>query len=353
MANNIERLIRIYSRLRRGPVTIEIISKWAKSADINVSTRQLYRDLNSLQHLHFNEGENVIEFVDEKNRKTWKLEYEGASEPVTQYDINSFFLFRNFIPASIQQHRKESIEKFEKILYKNLSKNKYQKQAEANELLLRKTNYHDNLYGKVEHNIVEELLWALQNKRAINILANDVNTSNVHLDEFPFPVKLMPFELLFHLGRVHFAGLEIQTRKLLIYVVDKSLKIELTNDSFDRKKYIRFYNKQMDVRFGLSEPTTNKVHNIKIEFTGSYALSTMNFHWHKTAQWKKLKNGNYMLQMQCSIGRELIGFLALGLDKVKVHQPKILQNLLVKKFEDTLDLYDVRMPDEKRANRDY
>ncbi len=79
MSNNLERLIRIYNRLRRGPVTIEIISKWAKGADINISTRQLYRDLNSLQHLHFADGENIIEFIDEKNRKTWKLEYEGTS----------------------------------------------------------------------------------------------------------------------------------------------------------------------------------------------------------------------------------------------------------------------------------
>ena len=353
MANNLERLIRIYNRLRRGPITIEIISKWAKSADITVSTRQLYRDLNSLQHLHFADGENVVEFADEKNRKTWKLEYEGVSEAVTQYDINSFFLFRNFIPASIQQHRKESVEKFEKILYKNLSKNKYHKQSEANELYLRKTNYHDNLYGEGEHKVVEELLWALQNKRVINILDNAVNTSNIRKDEFPFPVKLMPFELLFHRGRVHLAGVEVNKKKLLIYVVDKTFTIELTNESFNRQKYIYTYNRQMDIRFGLSEPTTNKVYNIKVEYTGSYALSTMNFHWHKTAQWKKLKNGNYMLQMQCSIGRELIGFLALGLDKVKVHQPKVLQKLLIKKYKDTLSLYEGKVPEEERANEDY
>ncbi len=353
MSNNLERLLRIYNRLRRGPVTIEIISKWAKGAGINISNRQLYRDLNSLQHLHFAEGENVVEFVDEKNRKTWKLEYEGNSESLTRYDINSFFLFRNFIPASIQQHRKDSIEKFEKILYKNLSKNKYQKQAEANELFLRKTNYYDNLYGDIEHKLIEELLWALQNKRVLNILDNEVNTSNVDKDQFPFPVKLMPFELLFHLGRVHIAGLEATKKKLLIYVVDKSLKIEPTNDSFDRKKYLSTYQKQIDIRFGLSEPTTNKIYNIKIEFTGSYALSAKNFHWHKTAQWKKLRNDNYMLQMQCSIGRELIGFLALGLDKVKVSQPKVLKDLLIKKYNDTLSLYDGREPDEERANKDY
>lgn len=143
---NIERLLRIYNRLRRGPVTMEIISKWAATAGINISDRQLYRDLNKLQHLKIADDENVVEFVDEKNRKTWKLEYESSSEPVTEYDINSFFLFRNFIPDSIQKQRMDSIEKFEKILYKNLSNNKYQKQAEVSELYLRKTNYHDKKY---------------------------------------------------------------------------------------------------------------------------------------------------------------------------------------------------------------
>src|SRR5665647_499250 len=147
MSNNLERLIRIYNRLRRGPVTIEIISKWAEMADIKISTRQLYRDLNSLQHLKIAENENVVEFVDEKNRKTWKLEYDGISEVITEHDIDSFFLFNNFVPASIQHHRKESIEKFQKILYRNLSKNKYQQQPEAGELYLRKTNFYDSLYG--------------------------------------------------------------------------------------------------------------------------------------------------------------------------------------------------------------
>jgi len=108
MSVRLERLIRIYNRLRRGPVTIDIISEWVKGADINVSDRQLYRDLNALQHLHIADGENVIEFTGEKNKKTWKIEYDGASEPVTQYDINSFLLFKNFIPISIQQQRKAS-----------------------------------------------------------------------------------------------------------------------------------------------------------------------------------------------------------------------------------------------------
>src|SRR5690348_16394349 len=120
MSNNLERLIRIYNRLRRGPVTIEIISKWAENAGIKISKRQLYRDLNILQHLKIADNENVIEFVDEKNKKTWKLEYNENTEQITKYDINSFFLFNNFIPSSIQNSRQASLEKFQRILYKNL-----------------------------------------------------------------------------------------------------------------------------------------------------------------------------------------------------------------------------------------
>ena len=196
-------------------------------------------------------------------------------------------------------------------------------------------------------------MWALQNKRAINIIADDINPSNVDTNKFPFPLKLLPFELLFHRGRVHVAGLEIKTHKLLIFVVDKTFTLQLTNETFNRKKNISIYNSQVNMRFGISEPAADKTYNIKIEFADAYALSMMSFYWHKTAQWKQLKNGNYMLQMQCGIGRELIGFLAAGLDKIKVHQPKLLKDLLIKKYKDTLGLYDGKAPDEERANEDY
>ena len=118
MAARLERLIRIYNRLRRGPVTIEMISNWAQTAGIKVSDRQLYRDLNELQRLQIAEGENVVEFVDEKNRKTWKLEYEEEpGEKISPFDINSFFLLKNFAPYAILEHRKSSIEKFEKMKF--------------------------------------------------------------------------------------------------------------------------------------------------------------------------------------------------------------------------------------------
>ena len=354
MPNKTERIIRIYNRLRRGPVTIVILSKWAKQAGIDISQRQLYRDINSLQHLQFSKGENVIEFTDEKNRKTWKLEYDDDQHKLSQYDLNSFFLLKNFVPTCIQEKRRDSIEKFETILYKNFSNNGYQKQIEANELYLRKTNFYDNFYNIAEQQQIEILIWSLQNKRKLLIQHIEVNPSNVRLHQSQIPIVLLPLELLFHRGRIHIAGIQDGSCKLLIFAVDRSSQFELTNEIFNRPKLLKDYKAQMEERFGISEPKGNKVYHIKIEVTKAYAESMMNFFWHSTQTWKQLKNGNYILSMKCSIGRELIGWLAQGLDKVKVYQPKALQSLLIKKLNQTLHNYSHTLPlSEEIANHDY
>lgn len=353
MSQRLERLTRIYNRLRTGPVTIPIISKWAKSANLKVSERQLYRDLNDLQFWHMADGERVVEIAGEKNKKTWKLEYVESSERITEFDINSFFLFKNFVPDSIQLHRKGSMEKFEQILYKNFSNNKYQKQVEAAELYLRKSNCQDSNYGEIEHNIFEQMLWALQNGREIIVLADEINATNIDFSKYPLPVRLLPFEMIFHRGRVYISGLHLDTGKLLIYNVTDSLKIELTNDAFSRKKYLKKYKEQLACRFFISEIKNDKVYNIKLEFSEGYGFSMQKVFLHPTAKWQQLKNGNYLLQMRCGITRELIGYLGYSLDQVKVLQPKALRDLVMKKFKDALDLYHGKEINGDAANDDY
>ncbi len=122
---------------------------------------------------------------------------------------------------------------------------------------------------------------------------------------------------------------------------------------FNRSKYYKKYKEQLDTRFGITEPIGNKVYSIKIEFSEGYGLAMQKNFFHQTASWKKLKNGNYILEMKCCITRELMGLLGFSLDKVKVHQPKVLRDLVMKKFKDTLALYEGKEVDEERANRDY
>ena len=353
MAAHVERLIRIYNRLRRGPVTIEIITKWAAKAGIEVSSRQLYRDLDQLKNLQIAEGENVVEYIDEKNKKTWKLEYEEDAGKLTTYDINSFFLLKNFAPYTVLEERRTSFEKIEKIIYKGFSKNNYQKYVEANELFLRATYFLDNKYGTAEHKQIEDLIWALQNSRCIIIEADALNVSNTKLGKNTFPIKMYPLELLFHRGRIVISGATDFIPELN-FTIDKDFKYNLTNEVFKKSKYLKVYKTAKDNNFGLGAPINNKVYNIKIEFTDSYSMSMQRFILHHTQEWKPLKNGNFMLYLQCTIGREIIGFVASGLDKIKVHQPKFLKDFMNKKFAESIMVNNGELAvNEERANGDY
>ena len=353
MSARMERMIRIYNRLRRGPVTIEMISQWAESAGIKVSTRQLYRDLNDLGKLQIAEGENVVEFADEKNRKTWKLEYAEASEKLTHFDINSFYLLKHFAPEGIIRQRTSSIEKFEKIFYKTLSQNKYQQYAQAHELYFKRTNYFGHIYGEIEHQQLEEYIWALHNKRTLEIESIGINPANIHLPPNPFPLTVYPMYLVLHYGRLYISGFTTQG-KLVNFAVDKDTQFHLTNKTFNRQKLEATYEKQMETVFGISDPMDAKVYDIKIEFTSGYARSWQRYFWHASQRWETLQNGNCMLHLRCSIGREVFGFLAYGLDKVKVHQPQLLKDLFQKKLQQTLAIYQHNLPiDELDANKDY
>ena len=78
------------------------------------------------------------------------------------------------------------------------------------------------------------------------------------------------------------------------------------------------------------------------------------FYWHHSEKWTVLKNNNYMLHLQCSIGRELVGFIAGGLDKIKIHRPKILKDLMIKKFTQSALVNEKNLGvNEQLANEDY
>jgi len=60
MYRKANRLLKIYSLLKRGPVTIETIKQWARKNNINISERTFYRDLNDLENLLLLDDEKIV-----------------------------------------------------------------------------------------------------------------------------------------------------------------------------------------------------------------------------------------------------------------------------------------------------
>jgi hypothetical protein len=127
-----------------------------------------------------------------------------------------------------------------------------------------------------------------------------------------------------------------------------------TNNTFNRNKLLPLYQKKLSVVFGISDPIDDQVYDIQLEFTQGFGESFKNFSWHHSQRWEQLNTGNYMLHLHCSIGRELIGFVVFGLDKIKVHHPKKLKDLVLKKLKQNVAIYEHNLPiNEETANQDY
>ena len=146
MSEKANRLLRIYSRLRKAPVTINTIKDWAKKNSIEISERTLYRDLEEIQKSILLEGEKIIEFIGEKNKKTWKIEFANSTDEVTEFDINSFYLFKNFAPLALINARSNSLEQFENKLYKAYNRSKFEKNETVSNTQIKTTHFYEFPY---------------------------------------------------------------------------------------------------------------------------------------------------------------------------------------------------------------
>ncbi len=200
---------------------------------------------------------------------------------------------------------------------------------------------------------MEEYIWALHNKRSLIINSIGINPANVHLPPDPFPLTVCPMYLVLHYGRLYISGLTMDG-KLVNFAIDKDTRFQLTNKTFNRQKLEACYKKQMEAVFGVSDGINENVYDIKIEFTEGYARSWQRYFWHHSQKWETLPNGNCMLYLRCSIGREIFGFLGYGLDKVKVHEPQLLKDMFEKKIRQIAAIYrhDLSI-NEEEANKDY
>ncbi|MCW3075223.1 MAG: hypothetical protein JWP69_2292 [Flaviaesturariibacter sp.] len=338
MADKASRLLRIYSRLRRSPVTIEIIKDWAMRSSIDVSERQLYRDLKEIEASINLEGEKVIVFEGEKNRKTWKIEFQDSKDAISLFDINTFYLLKNFAPLTLVHARENALLKFESLLYRQMSHSPYEKNSLANLEGIKSSHFYETPYQNMQHQLLEDCIWAIQNQR--KFILNQIAFDHTSLGAaIKFPILFLPLRILYHRGCIHLCGLEEATKKLMILALEQIIQYETTNDMFDASLFIENMEVQLGNRFGVTENMENRVYAIQIEFSKLTGDFVKNHFWHHSQQFDELENGNWIMNLHCGINRELVGWIFQWMSNAKVHQPLVLKELVENRLRDTLQLY--------------
>ena len=333
-------LLRIYDRLRQSPVTLDVLFNWTKRIGINISRRSLYRYLNDLETtVHF-KGEKLVVYEGEKNKKVWKIEFDKSSSALNQFDLNTYYFIRDFLPRSISDPRQLSIHKFDKVFYESLSKSKFQLNVDAHNNAFIRTNYIDAIYEEKDHVLLEDFIWAIQNHRKIKIDAVNFDL-RYFPDGFKKDVLLCPLKIVYHFGLLYICTYWEDASKMIFLPYNKIVESSITNVEFNPSKYLPILEKYLDDHFGLTAnyDDDETLYDIELEvagFTGEY-ISTM--HWHKSQQFKRLDNGNTIMYLKCGLNRELLGFIVFFMNNVKVLKPKKLQDYLLERLQIMIDNY--------------
>ncbi len=338
MSDKSERLFKIYSRLKRGPLTVDMMKAWAAKNDIAVSERTFYRDLKDLETSLLTDDERLVVTEGEKNKKTWKIEFSKSRNSLTEFDINSYLLFRNFLPQSLVDARKESFRKIENLFYFSYSKSRFENFITVAGQQIRGSHFYEVSDLESYSVVLEDMIWCIQNKRELEIkeIVGDY-TSISH--EVQFPDTLLPLQLLYHRGVVHICGFIKNTEKLVVIAVEQIKCYKVSNMMFDNDELLKILEKEMNKRFGITENMNEKLYRVELEFSENTGNFVRNQHWHTSQKFQKKKNGNIVMKMHCGINRELVGWIFQWMNNVRVNKPAVLNKIMIKKFEDLLKSY--------------
>lgn len=338
MSDKATRMLRIYERLQRGPATILSLKDWTKNNEINISERTLYRDLMELKELSLVKGEKIIEYKGEKNKKTWKIEFNESSNELTEFDIHSFLLVQNFTPLVILNARRNSLDKLSDAIFKNYSKSKFERNVLLFHTKMNTTNFYELPYAESYNKILEDCIWAIQNERKMEI-------ENIQFDytslskSVQFPLTLKPLQIIYHRGAIHLGGIINNSKKIIVVALEQITNYKLTNEAFNFKKIEPVFIKEMNNRFGITENINTKTFYIELEFSEITGSFVKNHYWHNSQKITQLDNGNYLFSIKCGINRELVGWIFQWMSNCKVVKPKPLIKLIRSEIQFVENIY--------------
>jgi predicted DNA-binding transcriptional regulator YafY len=88
---------------------------------------------------------------------------------------------------------------------------------------------------------------------------------------------------------------------------------------FSASKYINQL-EELKHRFGVSKNIDDKIYTIKLQFSESTGNFVQKLFWHPTQKITKHKK-NFILEMECGINRELVGWIFQWMHNIKILEP--------------------------------
>lgn len=319
----------IFSFLKESPHTIEEIYKRLLKLEIEISKRSVYRYLNKIESSLLI-GTNQLEIEqEEKNRKTYFIREKFKSDRITDEEwinfINNNFLFQALFNET--ESEKQLNAKITNFIKSNASL----KAQLLSILNAQKEYYHVSKFGELQlskkdkKNLFKFMYYFSQNTCLEIINYRDSVIQNQYIPEIK--TALIPLKIWYHRGNYAFSFYSIINEKSYTIEIDMIDAIGFSKEKYNKSIFTAELEKLNNNSFGYHLPLVKGVQKVILEFPPNPGGHILNRFWHASQKMEKLENGHVRLYLTVEINIELLGWIAMWLDNVKILAPETLKTL--------------------------
>jgi DNA-binding PadR family transcriptional regulator len=317
----------IFSFLKESPHTIEEIYKRLLKLEIEISKRSVYRYLNKIESSLLI-GTNQLEIEqEEKNRKTYFIREKFKSDSITDEEwinfINNNFLFQSLFNET--ESEKQLNAKITNFIKTNASL----KSQLLSILNAQKEYYHVSKFGELflskkdKKNLFKFMYYFSQNACLEITNYSLAVKSNQYIPEIN--TALIPLKIWYHRGNYAFSFYSLKYKKSYTIEIDMIDAIGFSKEKYNKSIFLTELEKLNNNSFGYHLPLVKGVQKVILEFPPNPGGHILNRFWHASQKMEKLENGHVILHLLVEINIELIGWIAMWLDNVKIIAPEILK----------------------------
>jgi len=335
MQKKSERLFRIFNRLKSKPQSVDQLRRWCSANNIPAGQRTLYRYLEELRTTTIESGFRLVTIGEGTGEKQWQGVPENSTDVTSLGDaINGFHLLSRLSGVHVQTIGLDYISRFTEEMLRTLDKDDMSSSV-FNHLIV--TGWGEVSYSKQDRIKLKAILNAIEGRVVVRVetikqlqVENSINARNWRLHQ-----------LVSHRGSIFVAATPNQSD--MIHFLDVESILEVT---FQQKRYRKQLTKQqveqeLVSRFGITA-SNGPSYVIKLGFLPSDNDKQSGYLnpflekrlWHSNQRFYKDMDGLLVLEFTAPLSRELVGWIMMWLDHVKVIEPPELIHLIGNKLDD-------------------
>lgn len=341
----IVRVLTIINHLSMGPETVVSLHKKLTEKGFKVSSRTVYRDLENLEEAFKLGNIKIRRSEGEFNKATWIIVQSETSVHVREDLYFKTFLTEHFKTDWLKSLTGNTIE--DVFSHGNIISEQEAAAIQKNisQFSILHSNWGEFIYHREHYNRLKDIIWAISNQRLIHITYFDHTTEVQRL--------FRPLKAVYHRGAIYLVGFAVLDNQYTIEVqeLDCIRATRITNDRFQRPDEEQQVREVLRTRFGIHDTAEGEIHTIRLAMGESPAQFLKNRQWHATQTFTKVGD-QWIMEFQCAVNIELVGWIMSWLEHVKVLSPSVLKDNIQERLEYLSRMYRDNLPPVNPSNTD-